>query len=347
MNFITGARAVFYSAVLIALAPAGQTFAQEKVKVAILGGASDAGIFVSLGKGWFKEAGLDVETIRMDSGARMIGPMSTGEIDVGTGVVSAGFYNAVLRGIKVKVLASKARNVKGQSYQSITVRKDLMDSGAVKSLKDLVGRRFALVAPGATDGPTLSEAMAMVGKTYDDVTIVYLGFPAQVASYERKGIDASMLPEPFRTQAIAKGLVRELITIGEIRNNQEVGVITYSEKFSTQRTAVAQKFMNAYVRGIRFYDGAIVNGRLTGKNAAEVIEIFSRYSTLKDKKLLASIVPTAIDPDGQINLKSFEADYAFYRARGMVKGEVNVAGIIDRRFIDQAIKDMGPYKKQQ
>jgi NitT/TauT family transport system substrate-binding protein len=340
-----GLRAVASAAALLVLASSAS--AADKVKVAIIGGTSDAGIYIAQAKGWFKEAGLDVETIRMDSGARMIGPLSTGDIDVGTGVISAGLYNAVLRGIKVKVVASKGRNVLGQSFQSIVVRKDLIDSGKVKSVADLVGKKFALTGPGAVDNATLDEAMQKAGKSIKDVNTAYLGIPAQLAAYQNKGIDASVLPEPFKTQAIAKDLVRELMPVAEVRNNMDVGSIMFSDAFMTKRKDVAQKFMNTYIRGVRYYNSAIADGKLKGKTSADVIAILAQYSTLKDKKLLATITPTFMDPDGNFNIRSVEMDLAFSKKIGMVKGKIEVAQILDRSFVETAIKTLGPYKREQ
>ncbi|MCC2097172.1 MAG: ABC transporter substrate-binding protein [Hyphomicrobiales bacterium] len=340
-----GVRAVASAAALFVVASSAT--AMEKVKVAIIGGTSDAGIYIARAKGWFKDSGLDVETIRMDSGARMIGPLSTGDIDVGTGVISAGLYNATLRGIIVKVVASKGRNVLGQSFQSIVVRKDLMDSGKIRTLADLVGKKFAFTAPGAVDNATLDEAMQKVGKSMKDVNTVYLGIPAQLAAYQNKGIDASVLPEPFRTQAIAKGMVRELIQVAEVRNNMDVGSIMYSDRFASKRKDAAQRFMTAYIRGVRFYNSGIVNGKLQGKTATEVIDILASYSSLKDKKLLATITPTFMDPDGGFNIKSIAMDLAFYKKIGMVKGKIEAARILDRSFVETAIRVLGPYKREQ
>ena len=77
------------AAAALALTPVG-AHAVDKVKIAIIASASDIGFYAADAKGWFREVGIEVEFIRMDSGARMIGPMSTGEIDVGTGAISAG-----------------------------------------------------------------------------------------------------------------------------------------------------------------------------------------------------------------------------------------------------------------
>ena len=45
----------------------------------------------------------------------------------------------------MKVVADKGRNAPGYGYNSIIVRKDLVDSGAVKTLADLKGRTIATI----------------------------------------------------------------------------------------------------------------------------------------------------------------------------------------------------------
>ncbi len=321
--------------------------AQDKVKIAIIAASSDIGFYTADAKGWFKDAGVEIEFIRMDSGARMIGPMASGDIDVGTGAISAGFYNAAERGIKLRIVADKGRNVRGMSFQGFVVRKDLMDSGAVKSLADLVGRTVALTAPGGVDSSTLDRAMRVAGKTFDDAKTVFLGFPAQMAAYENKAIDASIMPEHFRSQAINKGLVTELTPIASFRDNQMVGIVTFSEKFATERADIAHRMMKAYVRGVRYYVDAIKDAKLAGPNAEDVIDIIARYSSLKDKAVIREMIPTAMEPDGHVNFETLQEDLDFFKAKGMVKGEIDLNKIVDRTFIDRAIKELGPYKRVQ
>jgi len=134
--------------------------AAEKVKIAIIGGTADVGVYLADAKGWFAQEGIEVEMVPFDSGARMIAPMSTGEIDVGTGAVSAGLYNAFDREITMRIVADKGRNVKGMSFQGLMVRKALVDSGAVKTIKDLKGRKVAFTGPGANDSAVLTRHCA-------------------------------------------------------------------------------------------------------------------------------------------------------------------------------------------
>ena len=90
----------------------------------------------------------------------------------------------------------------------------------------------------------------------------------------------------------------------------------------------------------REQDGA----RLAGPGAEEVVDIISRYSVVKDKAVLRSIVPHYVDPNGEIGVESLQKDWAFYKASGFIKGDVTVSQLIDRRWVEAAIKDLGPYK---
>ena len=79
----------------------------DKVAVGTGGSASDAPFYIAYDKGFFKDEGLDVDLIVLDSGAKVIAPLGTGELDVGSGALSVGFWNALVRGIKFRIVADR------------------------------------------------------------------------------------------------------------------------------------------------------------------------------------------------------------------------------------------------
>src|SRR5437660_12608300 len=118
--------------------------AADKVAVGTGGSASDAPFYIAYERGFFKDEGLDVDLIVLDSGAKVIAPLATGELDVGSGALSVGFWNALLRGIKFRIVADRGHAEPGYLYQTVFMRKDLIDSGEFKSLKDLKGPAHGL-----------------------------------------------------------------------------------------------------------------------------------------------------------------------------------------------------------
>ena len=187
-------------AVAAAVGLAGRVQAQE-LTIGTIGASSDAPFFIADAKGYFAEQGLKVKFVRFDSAAKMIPSLGSGEVDVGSGATSAGLYNAVERGIGIKIVADKARNAKGYGFQAIMVRTDLIDSGKVKSLKDFKGLKVAMSANGNSENAFMNYALVQNGLSYNDIDPVFLGFPNQIAAYANKAIDASLTVEPTVTEA--------------------------------------------------------------------------------------------------------------------------------------------------
>src|SRR5215468_10193678 len=80
----------------------------ETVTVGATSSTSDAPIYIADKKGYFQAEGLQVKVINFRSAADMVAPLGAGEIAAGAGSASAGLYNAVARGIRIKIVADKA-----------------------------------------------------------------------------------------------------------------------------------------------------------------------------------------------------------------------------------------------
>jgi len=320
--------------------------AVEKVNIAYIGGTADVGFYIADARGYLQQEGVEAKFIVFDSSARMVAPLATGDIDVGSGAINAGTYNAFQRGITMRAVADKARNKGDYSYQALVVRKDLWDSGAVRSLKDLKGRKFVTTANGANEAAVIEEAMRSVGLTSADLDLSLLSMPQQVAAYASGALDASILPEPFLSAAIRQGTVVSMIPMSKLREDDVSGVIVYGDAFIKNRPEVARKVMRAYIRGLRDYVDALKDKRLAGPGAEEIVDIIARYSTVKDKDVLRSIIPHYVDPDGAVGVDSLRKDWIYYKEARLIAGDVTVDQILDDSFVAAALKDLGPYQRK-
>ena len=136
--------------------------ASDPVSVGMVNTISDAGFFVAEAKGYFKAAGIDVTFSSFPSASGMIAPLASGDLDVGSGAVSAGHYNANERQIPVKFVADKARNAFDLSFQSIVVRSALIEGGKFNSFADLKGLKFAIPRPRASGSSPSSTRRSSV-----------------------------------------------------------------------------------------------------------------------------------------------------------------------------------------
>ena len=319
--------------------------AADQVKIGIARTISDAGYYIADAMGFFHEEGLDVSITGFNSAAQMIAPLGTGELDVGGGTVSAGFYNAVGRGIGMKIVADQASIKPGYGYSSLMVRKDHVVSGRYKTFADLKGMKVAIGAPGTGTASALNEALKKGGLKYGDVDVVYLGFPEHLPAYKNKGIDASITNEPTMTRAIEDDVAVRVAGNDVTYPDQQTAVTFFSDHFIGSRRDAAERFMRAYLRGVRMYNDALKGGRLAGPKADEVIAILVKHTTIKDESMFRRMVPSYCNPDGEVNVASLRKDLEFFRELGLIeKKDVSVDGVVDASFAKAAVAKLGPYR---
>ncbi|MDB5595245.1 MAG: transporter substrate-binding protein [Hyphomicrobiales bacterium] len=343
MNFKLGA--LLRAAALTIPFVSAPAMAGDLVNVGAVGNSGDVGFYLAEAKGYFAAENLDVKLNVFDSAAKMIAPLGTGDLDVGSGAASAGLYNAAARKIDIRAVADRGRTAPGYQYQTLMIRKDLIDSGRVKGYADLKGLKIAAAAPGVTSLSVINEAMKKGGHAFADAETVFLGFPSQVVAFQTKAIDASMMVEPFGTKLVNDGTAVRWVSTEDFYPNDQISMIFYGDKFAKDKPDVARRFMKAYVRGVRDYNDALENGQWA-KNAKadEVIAILSKNLGMKVEQL-RGIFPHACNEDGRLDLDSMKKDLAFFKEQGLV-GDMgaSVDKIVDMSFVEAAVKELGPYK---
>ncbi|HEY2136656.1 MAG TPA: ABC transporter substrate-binding protein [Xanthobacteraceae bacterium] len=318
---------------------------QSAVSVAYVGTVSDIGLYLAERKGYFRAEGLDVTLSQIDVTNKMVPMLGTGDLDVGSGTVAVGIYNAVSRGVAVKVVADKGSVRAGYGYEGLLVRKDLVDSGRYKGFADLKGMKIAVATLGSGNSSGANEALKRGGLTFSDASFVTLPFPQHLVAFANKAIDASMTNEPTITLATQKGVAVKIAGNDTIYPQQQTAILLYSQKFAQTRPDVALKFMRAYIKAVRDYNDALVDVKLAGPNADEIVATLTQYTSIKDPALLRQITPAAINPDGRVNLDGMRMDLAFYREQGLVQDpKISVEDIVDMSFVDAVVRELGPYK---
>jgi NitT/TauT family transport system substrate-binding protein len=334
-------------ALILFAAPAAQTQELPTVRVGMLESTTDAPIYIAQQKGYFRDEGINVQIVPFDSGASMIPPLGTGQLDVGAGSPSAGLYNAVERGIAIKIVADLGSDPKGYGFQQLVVRSDLVRSGRFKELKDLKGLTVAGNTPQSTATSTLNVLLKSAGLTLDDIKRVYLSYPDQVVALRTGSIDAALPLEPDATLAVKSGIAVRIVGGDAFYPNQEISVVMYGGPFIKNHRDLGVKFMRAFLRGARFYNDALAGGKLAGPNADETIKILVDETKIKDPAVFRAITPSATNPNGKLNVDSLRTDLGFFRQQGLIEGSIAIDDVVDLSFASEAARALGPYRPKR
>ena len=316
----------------------------QKVRYGDLKILAEAATYIGINEGFFAEQGIEVELTTFDSAANMVAPLATNQIDTGGGALSAGLYNAFRSGVNVRIVADKGHNdptPPGFPQSNFMVRRALVESGQVRSAADLRGLRYASPAPGISPELDLAAFLREGGLTIRDLDVTHMSFPDMVAAFANESIDAAPPVEPFATTILGQGTAVLLKRDYEVNPGHQVAVLFYSPEFS--RSELAPRFMVGYLRGARLYNDAFLKNNAAAREKA--IAAMIQHTPVKNRALYDQMALSALHPDGQMNLQSFEQQQDYFLAAGLQQGRVDLQSFIDLQHAQAAVRQLGPYQR--
>ena len=325
-------------------ASAGSTAAPRELRtvyVGDLGILTTAALYVAIEKGYFREQGIDVDLVTIDGSARAIPLLATGAMDSMVASATAGMYNAINQGIPIGIVADKATQRRDSGTVGLVVRQDLLDSGVVRILNDLRGRRIGVNTGGSANEYQLYHILKSVGVTFNEFELIELTLPDIMQALGTGRLDGAMLIEPFQTIAHRRGVASMFVRTVEVMPEYQSGVIVYSDQFRGRDQAVTRDWMVAYLRGIRAYQDA----RREGIDRESIIDIMMKYTTVKDRGIYDEMTWAAFDPNGRILPESLMVEQDYYRQIGLVQQAVPMERAIDEQFIHYAVERLRPYQE--
>jgi ABC-type nitrate/sulfonate/bicarbonate transport system substrate-binding protein len=208
-----------------------------KIRYAPLGGSS--GIAVKFGeeKGFFKEAGLDIEFIEIQD---PVAGLISGDVDVADGPTT----NAILaagKGAPIKIVSSMFRS-KGAFY--------LLGNESIQSVEDLKGKTIGVAKFGTGLDVYTRIILQEHGIDPDkDVTLIANGTHQEAyASLTNKQVDATIIHEPWVSLAESEGKGKLLARGWDYLPNFHTGVLMASDQAIKENGEAIKRLLSAYFK---------------------------------------------------------------------------------------------------
>ncbi|HHY47975.1 MAG TPA: ABC transporter substrate-binding protein [Firmicutes bacterium] len=310
--------------------------AKPVVKLGTLKLVGSAPIFIALEKGYFDEEGLDVKVEWFTAAAPVSVAVASGDLDVGATGITATFYNSVASGAKMYLVADRGMERPGYPLNALVVNKALYDSGTIRSLKDLKGKKIGLSTLGSTFHYQIGKLLEQEGMSLKDVELTPLRtMPIMIDAVRKGTVPAVILSPPWGAVAEEEGWGKVLFWVGDKLTNQVVGVF-YSEKMRNNRE-LGVRFMKAYIKALHYYyDACLAKPR--GAHYDEVIDIIAKYIGQDRKSIERSL--SYIDRDGRLYLPDLIAQQEWYVKNGLCKTVVPLEKFTDMSFVEEAAKQL-------
>jgi NitT/TauT family transport system substrate-binding protein len=275
------------------------------LSVGLFGALSDAGLIIAQKKGYFTAQKLNVKFVPSQSAPTIISLTAAGKLDAAGTSATPGLFNAIARGVKLKIAADKGEIDPTHSWTS----------GAVTSVAQLKGKRIGVPDKNTATGAELAKALQSAGLSLKDVTLVPQNPADSFAGLLSKSIDAAALQEPFIAQATAKGAGHVLLPFGTVMPNAENGIILYGEKLAGDK-ALSSRFLSAYLKGVADYNAAFPADGKAPVGRDQVVGYLVAATSVKSPDLYAKMAPVLLPADGKVNTASIDAFQQFFKSIG-------------------------------
>ncbi|KQV48481.1 ABC transporter substrate-binding protein [Pelomonas sp. Root1217] len=253
-------------------APALVRAQTPKIRIGYWPVAAGLPFYAAVEKGYFKEAGLDVEALKFAGAQQVMEAMLAGRCDGssnGTGSGNLGVGEIASPGL-FKIIATNPSNQKYVLDQFL-VPKD----SPVKTLAELKGKRVAS-GPGIQNKTLAMAVLERAGAPGTTVTELPIG--QHVAALAAGQVDAVYTLEPTGTVGRLNGTTRVLeagviakYILGDPLAPWHGGSATLTTEFIKKHPAETKKYIAAYARGIDLVrkDPAQARAFLKGYTAIE------------------------------------------------------------------------------
>jgi len=311
------------------------------VRIGLQSSISDAGVYVAIAKGYFRELGLNATAETFAGGAAdYVQFIATNQLQVGGPSSVPALYNAADRGATLHIVADKGKLRTGFGFVRLSVRKELHDNGAVTGLPELKGRTIAVAAPYGAAHSLGALALRRIGFADDDASFLPLPNPDHIAALANGSIDAAVSVEPIPTLAVQQGAAVVLADGDALRPDAQVGLLAMSDEFFRNREA-ALRFMVAYLRGVRDYNDAFVKGI----DKAQVVGILVENTAVKDPVAYEQTKLAGLDPAGSLNVATLREDFDWLKSIGqLAPGLQFPEPMFDQTLVREAGQILGPYQ---
>jgi len=308
----------------------------QKITIAIVPSVPGGTTYVALDKGYFRDAGLDVDIERIDSLGKAVAFLATNHVQVAQGGINAGFYNAVAQGLPVALALESGSS---PTYHQIVVRTDLKDR--IHTPAELKGRTVGLSSPGSTSMYEVASVLAAAKLTLKDVTPKNLAFSQMAAALANGALDAAMEVAPFTERIIEQKIAVPWIDPDDYIRPQPMSSVGYivNTDWARQNPDAAKKLFVALARAGRDYCQAYHHG----SNRGEIIDMFLKYRIGTDRDLLDRMAWQARNVNGEFNIASILDMQAFFQREGIIQKTSPADKLVDPRYAAEVEKELGPF----
>jgi NitT/TauT family transport system substrate-binding protein len=306
------------------------------IRISVAPFVTYAALYIAMEEGFFTDENLAIEVVQIARSSNAIPALAGGELEAMGSNVSAALLNAIARDADIRIVASTVQEVpESCSIGALVYRHGILPDGQDLEMNlsgDVLRELRYYVSTAAMSTYQMDLWLQHYGLSLDDVTLVDLpNSPASLDLLEQGTLDVASLSEPWVARVRALGIGNVLASRNEILPDAQHSVIVFGPSILEDDPAAGERFMVAYLRGVR----QLAEGR-TSRN----LEILSKHLEL-ELDLLEAICWPYIPTDGKVLTDSLTDFSIWATERDLMDRPLTSEEFWESRFVDYANQELG------
>lgn len=303
----------------------------KTIKVGALRFTSHAANFIAFERGYFAEAGLDVEFEFFQAAQPMAVAIASGDVDYAMTAISGGLVSLAQKGA-VKVIGgalSEEAGIDGQKF----LASDAAFQAGVTTPAALAGKRFAITQAGSSFHYMGAKMAAAEGIEMSFTPLQKVG--AIIGAMKSGQVDGWSIVPHIAKPLAGSGAVHMIGNVADYLPGYQVTTVFTSARNAAEERGLTERFLASLSRGVDDYAAAMIDGTADAEAMVDLIHKYV-YADQPREKAAPSIVngTMRLNAGAALNLASVQDQLGWFQSEGLVDADIAIEQLVDTSYVD-------------
>ena len=308
--------------------------ANKKIVVGALRFTSHSGSFIAVERGYFADAGLDVELKFFQAAQPMAVAIASGDVDYAVTAVSGGLISLADKGA-IKVIGGALSEEPGIDGQKILASDAAFQAG-LTSPAALGGKSYGVTQAGSSFHYMGSKVAQAEGVEVSFKPLQKVG--AIIGALKSGQIDAWSIVPHIAKPLAGSGAVYIIGNVSDYLPHYQVTTVFTSAKNAADERGQTGDFLAGFGKGVSDYNSTMID-KASGEDGVQgMVDLIHKYvyTDRPRERAAKSIIngTMRINEGSRLNLASLQDQLSWFQSEGLVDGDITLDTLVDTSYVD-------------
>lgn len=306
----------------------------RKIVVGALRFTSHSGSFIALERGYFNNAGLDVELKFFQAAQPMAVAIASGDVDYAVTAVSGGLISLADKGA-IKVIGGALSEENGIDGQKILASDAAFQAG-LTSPSQLGGKTFGMSTAGSSFHYMGSKVAQAEGVEMSFKPLQKVG--AIIGALKSGQIDAWSIVPHIAKPLAGSGAVHIIGNISDYLPGYQVTTVFTSAKNASDERGQTEDFLAGFGKGVSDYNSTMIDKTGGDDGVNEMVDLIHKYvyTDRPREKAAPSIIngTMRINEGARLNVASLKDQLEWFQSEDLVGKDITLDTLVDGSYVE-------------